>query len=186
MSSKQNNTQQFSDYLKDNYNKIKSAFNKSNLWDEDVYHNTIIKVYDQIDKGLEVNSIKDYFFIYVKFELMKRTSTGETKYTARKFNELPDNFNIMDEDENREEYYKKIDRLFEIISEEVNNNFDDGDADIYLIYKRLKSNNKGFTTKYMAELLNENHNKIRLIISKINKFVTSNQRIQYEYNKLNS
>ena len=73
---------------------------------------------------------------------------------------------------------EKIHRLFEYLEKKLNDNFPPDEADIFLIYFRLKSEKKGISYKKMAMLLDKDLKYITNVIKKIKKFIKENEDIQ--------
>ena len=77
----------------------------------------------------------------------------------------------------KEERNEKINELFWYLSDVLNEVFTPVEADIFLIYYRLKSEKSGISYKKMAQITEKPLSEITDIIKKIKKYIRTNEDI---------
>ena len=202
--SNEKHAKEFLEYVAKNEKRLKKNLRKNITYNEeifdDVYQDTILKVYDSIMNGTVIEDFEKYFFIASKFsyfnadnknkkhiknddnEILWRISHG---YETNR-NDISDDAKrlidevIIEDDEwkRREERNDSINKLFKFISEKLNRVFSPAECDIYLIYFRLKSEKAGVSYEKMAKITGRSFSEISQIIQKVKKFVRQDQEIQ--------
>ena len=77
----------------------------------------------------------------------------------------------------KEERNNRINELMKYLSERLNEVFPPAEADIFLIYYRLKSEKAGVSYQKMAKITNRSFSEISQIIQKIKAFVKNDEEI---------
>lgn len=189
----------FIKFVVDNQEKIRKAVRKNITMDADIFDDvtgdTIVKICDYIVKNKKfINDFNSFFFIcakrnYIITQNKKRNhlknddnnflwnvSHGmELKARpedVRKYNELIDDGERYDESK-----MKKINKLFNYISDRLNQYFTPRDCDIYLIYYRLKSEKSPVSYKKLAKIMDIPLKEVTSSIQKCKKFVRSDAEI---------
>lgn len=188
---------EFLQFVADNMERLKKNLRKNITYDEDifddVFQNTIIKVYNAIEKGLVIKDFEQYFFIASKFEYInednrkkKRLKNDDSEIISDISSGVIQDIFYSDDDEWRkqEEKNDKINELFKFLSKRLNEVFTPVETDIFLIYYRLKSEKNGVSYKKLANITEKKVSEITEIIKKIKKFIRQDEEIINEKNKL--
>lgn len=187
----------FLEFVANNMERLKKNLRKNITYDEDifddVFQNTIIKVYNAIEKGLVIKDFEQYFFIASKFEYINQDNARKKRLKNDDRDILSDissgiiqDIFYSDDDEWKERELKndKINELFKFLSERLNEVFTPVETDIFLIYYRLKSEKAGISYKKMASITEKSVGEITQIIQKIKKFIRQDEQIINEKNRL--
>lgn len=202
MFDKEKHKDDFFKFVIENEKELQKALKKNITYDPDIFDdvtaNTIVRIAEYIlEHGIKINNFKYFFFIAAKREYIttQNKKRGLTNNSNRDF--FDNIFNGLEKREKKEDlniYYQmlnddddiiesekkaeKIHRLFEYLEKKLNDNFPPDEADIFLIYFRLKSEKKGISYKKMAMLLDKDLKYITNVIKKIKKFIKENEDIQ--------
>lgn len=201
--SNEQHAQEFLEYVAKNEKRLKKNLKKNVTYNplifDDVFQDTIIKVYDSIMNGTKIDDFEKYFFIASKFsyfnadnknkrslkqndnELLWRIShgyennKGDISEDAKR---LLDEITVEDNEwEKKEDKNENINKLFKFISERLNKVFSPAECDIYLIYFRLKSEKSGVSYEKMAKITGRSFSEISQIIQKLKKYVKNDDEI---------
>lgn len=188
---------EFLQFVADNMERLKKNLRKNITYDEDifddVFQNTIIKVYNAIEKGLVIKDFEQYFFIASKFEYInednrkkKRLKNDDSEIISDISSGVIQDIFYSDDDEwkKQEEKNDKINELFKFLSKRLNEVFTPVETDIFLIYYRLKSEKNGVSYKKLANITEKKVSEITEIIKKIKKFIRQDEEIINEKNRL--
>lgn len=188
---------EFLNFVASNMERLKKNLRKNITFDDDifddVFQNTIIKVYNAIEKGLVIKDYEQYFFIASKFEYINTDNKkkGRLKTDDRDIlsdissGVIQDIFYADDEDwKEKEDRNDKINELFKFLSNRLNEVFSPAETDIFLIYYRLKSEKNGVSYKKLASITEKKVSEITEIIKKIKKFIRQDELIINEKNRL--
>lgn len=193
---------EFFQYVIENKRELQKALKKNITYDPDIFDdvtcNTIVRIAEYIVKnGVKINNFKFFFFIAAKREYIaeQNKKRGLTNNSNRDF--FDNIFNGLEKREKQEDldlYYsmlnnedeimlqeekaRKVHELFQYLEKKLNEAFPPDEADIFLIYFRLKSEKKGISYKKMALLTDKDLKYITNVIKKIKKYIKENQEIQ--------
>lgn len=177
------NLSDFYDYITDNYEQSRHEVMKNITYDPDIfddaYNDTVIKVANVINEGREIEDIRYYFFISLKWNYVNMQNK-KRKQLSRTVSELPD---AMDE-EYSEERYEKVMELWDFIAQRLEENFEPGEVDIYLIYYKLKCNGNSLSYRKLSEMTGIPVKEITNIIQKLKKYIRGNEEINELKRKL--
>ena len=192
----------FFNYVIENKRELQKALKKNITYDPDIFDdvtcNTIVRIAEYIvNNGVKINNFKFFFFIAAKREYIaeQNKKRGLTNNSNRDF--FDNIFNGLEKREKQEDldlYYSmlnnedeitlqeekanKVHELFQYLEKKLNEAFPPDEADIFLIYFRLKSEKKGISYKKMALLTDKDLKYITNVIKKIKKYIKDNKEIQ--------
>lgn len=177
------NLSEFYGYITDNYEQSRHEVLKNITYDselfDDAYNDTVIKVAKVIEEGKKIEDIRYYFFISLKWNYINMQNK-KRKQLSRTTDVMPD---AMD-DEYSEERYEKVMELWDFISEKLEENFEPGEVDIYLIYYKLKCNGNSLSYRKLSEMTGIPVKEITNIIQKLKKYIRGNEEINELKRKL--
>ena len=206
--SNEQHAREFLEYVAKNEKKLKKNLRKNITYDQfifdDVFQDTILKVYNRIMKGEIIKDFEQYFFIASKFQYInednknkKRNASHDNELLWRISHGYENNKNNLSDDGKRlidemavdddewkvnEEKNDNINDLFKFLAKRLNEVFTPAEADIFLIYYRLKSEKSGMSYKKMTKITGRSFSEISSIIQKIKKFIKEDEEIN-EYKK---
>lgn len=187
--SNEEHAREFLEYVARNEARLKKNLKKNITYNEnifdDVFQNTIIKVYDRIMKGTVVKDFEQYFFIASKFEYINEDNKIKKRQKVEDREIDTDDDRFAEEDNAwkvKEERNENINDLFKFLSNRLNEVFTPAEADIFLIYYRLKSEKAGISYHKMTKITGRKFSEISQIIQKIKKFIRTDEAI-IEYKK---
>lgn len=174
----------FYDYITDNYEQSRHEVMKNITYDPDIfddaYNDTVIKVANVINEGREIEDIRYYFFISLKWNYINMQNR-KRRMLSRTTGVMPDG--MLDE-EYSEERYDKVMTLWDFISEKLERQFEPGEVDIYLIYYKLKSTGSSLSYKKLSDITGIPVKDITNIIQRIKGYVRKNPEIQAKKTEL--
>jgi len=202
MFDKEKHKNDFFNYVIENEKVLQKALKKNITYDPDIFDdvtcNTIVRIAEYIVKnGVKINNFKFFFFIAAKREYIaeQNKKRGLTNNSNRDF--FDNIFNGLEKREKQEDldlYYSmlnnedeitlqedkasKVHELFQYLEKKLNEAFPPDEADIFLIYFRLKSEKKGISYKKMALLTDKDLKYITNVIKKIKKYIKESEEIQ--------
>lgn len=202
MLDRQKHKDDFFNYIIENEKELQKALRKNITYDPDIFDDvtaeTIVRIAEYIMKnGIKINNFKYFFFICAKREYIAQQNKkrGLTNNSNRDF--FDNIFNGLEKREKQEDldiYYgmlnndddvlaeeikaDKVHRLFQYLERKLNEAFPPDEADIFLIYFRLKSEKKGISYKKMALLVDKDLKYITNTIKKIKKYIKESHDIQ--------
>lgn len=187
--SNEEHAREFLEYVAKNEARLKKNLRKNITYNEnifdDVFQSTIIKVYDRIMKGTVIKDFEQYFFIASKFEYINEDNKIKKRQKVED-REIDTDDDRFAEDDNawkiKEERNENINDLFKFLSKRLNEVFSPAEADIFLIYYRLKSEKAGISYHKMVKITGRKFSEISQIIQKIKKFIRTDEAI-IEYKK---
>ena len=187
--SNEEHAREFLEYVAKNEARLKKNLRKNITYNEnifdDVFQSTIIKVYDRIMKGTIVKDFEQYFFIASKFEYINEDNKIKKRLKVEDREIDTDDDRFAEEDNAwkiKEERNENINDLFKFLSKRLNEVFSPAEADIFLIYYRLKSEKAGISYHKMVKITGRKFSEISQIIQKIKKFIRTDEAI-IEYKK---
>ncbi|MBQ2167670.1 MAG: sigma-70 family RNA polymerase sigma factor [Prevotella sp.] len=173
----------FYDYISNNYEQSRHEVMKNITYDselfDDAYNDTVVKVAKVIEDGKKIEDIRYYFFISLKWNYINMQNK-KRKQLSRTTDVMPD---AMD-DEYSEERYEKVMELWDFIAQRLEENFEPGEVDIYLIYYKLKCNGNSLSYRKLSEMTGIPVKEITNIIQRIKKYVRNNDEINELKKKL--
>lgn len=187
--SNEEHAREFLEYVAKNEARLKKNLKKNITYNEnifdDVFQSTIIKVYDRIMKGTVIKDFEQYFFIASKFEYINEDNKIKKRQKVED-REIDTDDDRFAEDDNawkiKEERNENINDLFKFLSKRLNEVFTPAEADIFLIYYRLKSEKAGISYHKMVKITGRKFSEISQIIQKVKKFIKEDKEI-IEYKK---
>lgn len=179
--------QEFLKFVARNEARLKKNLRKNITYNEDlfddVFQDSIIKVYNAIEKGARIKDFEQYFFIASKFCYIN----ADNKMKNRQKNDDREIFSDIDQDERfaefdntwevKEERNNRINELMRYLSQRLNEVFSPRECDIFLIYYRLKSEKAGVSYKKLARILETDVKEVTNIIQKVKAFVRDDKDI---------
>ena len=187
--SNEEHAREFLEYVARNEARLKKNLRKNITYNEnifdDVFQSTIIKVYDRIMKGTIVKDFEQYFFIASKFEYINEDNKIKKRQKVEDREIDTDDDRFAEEDNAwkvKEERNENINDLFKFLSKRLNEVFTPAEADIFLIYYRLKSEKAGISYHKMVKITGRKFSEISQIIQKVKKFIKEDKEI-IEYKK---
>lgn len=187
--SNEEHAREFLEYVAKNEARLKKNLRKNITYNEnifdDVFQSTIIKVYDRIMKGTVIKDFEQYFFIASKFEYINEDNKIKKRLKVEDSEIDTDDDRFAEEDNGwkiKEERNENINDLFKFLSKRLNEVFSPAEADIFLIYYRLKSEKAGISYHKMVKITGRKFSEISQIIQKIKKFIRTDEAI-IEYKK---
>lgn len=201
--SNEQHAQEFLEYVAKNEKRLKKNLRKNITYNpylfDDVFQDTILKVYDSIMNGTVIEDFEKYFFIASKFSYFNadnknkrnikqndrdllwnishglENNRGDISEDAKR---VIDEMAVEDNEwEKKEDKNENINKLFKFISEKLNKVFSPAECDIYLIYFRLKSEKSGVSYEKMAKITGRSFSEISQIIQKLKKYVKNDDEI---------
>lgn len=187
--SNEEHAREFLEYVAKNEARLKKNLRKNITYNEnifdDVFQSTIIKVYDRIMKGTVIKDFEQYFFIASKFEYINEDNKIKKRQKVEDREIDTDDDRFAEEDNAwkiKEERNENINDLFKFLSKRLNEVFTPAEADIFLIYYRLKSEKAGISYHKMVKITGRKFSEISQIIQKVKKFIKEDKEI-IEYKK---
>lgn len=191
----------FYDYISNNYEQSRYEVLKNVTYDEelfdDCYNDTVIKVANVIQAGKQIDDIRYYFFISLKWNYIN--AQNRKRREQKRFTSVADDeshFTDTYEDVERhyasnvefveysEERYNRVMLLWDYISARLESEFSPGEVDIYLIYYKLKCTGRSLSYKKLSEITGIPVKEITNIIQRVKKFVRNDEEIIEMKNKL--
>jgi len=185
--------QEFLQYVAKNEARLKKNLKKNITYNpdifDDVFQDTIIKVYDRIMKGVTIKDFEQYFFIASKFQYINEDNKVKKRLKVED-REIDTDDDRFAEDDNawkiKEERNENINELFRFLSKRLNEVFTPAEADIFLIYYRLKSEKAGISYKKMTKITGRSFSEISQIIQRCKRFIKEDKEIiEYKRKLLN-
>jgi RNA polymerase sigma factor (sigma-70 family) len=185
--------QEFLQFVADNEARLKKNLKKNITYNpdifDDVFQDTIIKVYDRIMKGVIIKDFEQYFFIASKFQYINEDNKVKKRLKVED-REIDTDDDRFAEDDNawkiKEERNENINDLFKFLSKRLNEVFTPAEADIFLIYYRLKSEKAGISYKKMTKITGRSFSEISQIIQRCKRFIKEDKEIiEYKRKILN-
>lgn len=175
--------QEFLNYVAENQEKLKNNLRKNITYDEtyfdDVFQDTIIKIYNSIViGGKEIKDYEKYFFIASKWNYVnvdnkekriKKMSINIDEYIEKNDIEDVDEWNNTD---------KKINRLKDILIDK----FGQDETELYFDYLQMKSQG-GMSYKEYVRITGESFDKVSKTVCKIKSFLRKNKDIKKQLNR---
>ena len=178
---------EFLEFVAKNEARLKKNLQKNITYNpdifDDVFQESIIKVYSAIENGARIKDFEQYFFIASKFCYINT----DNKVKARQKSDDRDAYVSIDEDERFAEYdnawqikedrNERINELMKYLSQRLNEVFSPKEADIFLIYYRLKSEKAGVSYKKLAKILEIDVKEVTNIIQRVKTYVKNDKEI---------
>lgn len=170
----------FLNYVAKNEKELKFILAKNVTYDkdifDDVFNDTIIKVYNSILKnGTDVSDYKNYFFTSLKWTYVLADNRNK-KYKSSSVRDYFDNNDIIIEEETEEERFEKIVDTIEIIKNEIKEKYGEWYTTVFFEYYTCKAT-EGCSYQKLAAKLGITVKQIQMIIQEIKKFVAEDEYI---------
>jgi hypothetical protein len=178
--------QEFMIYINENYDKLTTLMKKNKTYNPDSFQDTILKCYEYIQRtGIDIKDYKNYFFLSARNNYI--INDNQTK--KKEINKIPieewTDFisdNISDTIK-KEEILVEIDNLFIFISKEIEKVFPPNECMIYILYHKLKSDEK-INYRKLSKIVRMRTKTMSDIIRKINTWVNGNESIMNKLKKI--
>lgn len=187
-------TKQFFEWVsdKENINKARKALAKNTTFNpdifDDVFQDTIIKVYNAIRNGNDIRDFKNYFFISLKFNYIikdNQTKNNQKKIVRFDWDDVDKYDRIDDSDIEELELNDKIENMaYEKLRAVLIKTFSQFEADIFLNYSLNKLKNGAYSYKTVAKYYGLDLKEVARIILKIKKWLVQSEEIQKIKNQL--
>lgn len=185
--------QEFLQFVADNEARLKKNLRKNITYNpdifDDVFQDTIIKVYDRIMKGTVIKDFEQYFFIASKFQYINEDNKVKKRLKVEDREIDSDDDRFAEEDNGwkvKEDRNENINELFKFLSDRLNEVFSPRECDIFLIYYRLKSEKAGISYKKLSKITNIDVKEITSIIQKVKTYIKNDKEIiEYKRKLLN-
>ena len=170
----------FLNYVAKNEKELKYILAKNVTYDkdifDDVFNDTIIKVYNSILKnGTDVSDYKNYFFTSLKWTYVLAHNRNK-KYKNSSVRDYFDNNDIIIEEETEEERFEKIVDTIEIIKNEIKEKYGEWYTTVFFEYYTCKAT-EGCSYKKLAAKLGTTIKQIQMVIKEIKQFVAEDENI---------
>ena len=179
--------QEFLQFVAANEERLKKNLRKNITYNpdifDDVFQDSIIKVYNAIEKGARIKDFEQYFFIASKFCYINADNKVKNRMKQDDREIFPD----IDQDERfaeedngwqiKEDRNNRINELMRYLSKRLNEVFSPRECDIFLIYYRLKSEKAGVSYKKLAKILETDVKEVTNIIQKIKSYIKQDGEI---------
>lgn len=143
---------------------------------DDVFNDTIIKVYNSILKNsTDVSDYKNYFFTSLKWTYVLADNRNK-KYKNSSVRDYFDNNDIIVEEETEEERFEKIVDTIEVIKNEIKEKYGEWYTTVFFEYYTCKAT-EGCSYQKLAAKLGITVKQIQMIIKEIKKFVAEDETI---------
>ena len=170
----------FLNYVAKNEKELKYILAKNVTYDkdifDDVFNDTIIKVYNSILKnGTDVSDYKNYFFISMKWQYILQQNR-HTKYKNSSVRDYFYNNDLIQEETEEEERFEKIVDTIEIIKNEIKEKYGEWYTTVFFEYYTCKAT-EGCSYKKLAAKLGTTIKQIQMVIKEIKQFVAEDENI---------
>lgn len=178
------NINDFYSYIQTNYEQSRYEVLKNVTYDgelfDDVYNDTVIKVAERIMSGKDIEDIRYYFFISLKWNYIN--AQNRKRKDLKRFTDFTEV--ELSDAEYSEERLDKVMELWDYISDRLESEFSPAEVDIYLIYYRLKSNGRSLSYRKLAEITNLPVKEITNVIQRIKGYIRNSDEINEMKKKL--
>lgn len=172
--------QKFLEWYVANEKEMRKALRKNITYDADLFDDvigeTIIKVYNSIERGTEVVSYKDFFFICAKFNYINAQKKQRNRKN-REDREFIGWGDIIDEPNTKEQKVKMIRELYKYIADYIEDYFPSNETDLFIVYHKLKSDGSPISYEKMSNITGHSVGYITKTLKKIKEFVNTNEDI---------
>lgn len=179
----------FLDYAAKNEKRLKKNLKKNVTFDEDifddVYYDSLVKVYDYIiNKQKKIEDFEQFQFIVAKNHYIltqnkkrKRNETDDKQLLddLNKFDDYFPQFDTWQETTEKEIYLDNINVFFKWLTSYLDTIFQAKETNLYMLYFKLKSQNRKISYKKLAEITNTNANFVAQTIQKLKNFVKNDE-----------
>lgn len=170
----------FLNYITQNEKELKYILAKNITYDknifDDVFNDTIIKVYNSILKnGTDVSDYKNYFFTSLKWTYVLADNRNK-KYKNSSVRDYFDNNDMIEEETDEEERFEKIVDTIEVIKNEIKEKYGEWYTTVFFEYYQSKAT-EGCTYNKLAAKLGISAKQIQMIIREIKQFVAEDETI---------
>lgn len=172
--------QRFLLWYADNQEMMRKALRKNITYDEDIFDDvigeTIIKVYNSIEKGTEIKSYKDFFFICAKFNYINAQNKHRTRQSQHDRDYL--HWADIEEEVNTKELrVAAIKQLYQFIADYIEGVFPSNEVDLFIIYHKLKSDGSPISYEKMSKITGQSVSYVTKTLKKVKDYVNSNKDI---------
>lgn len=192
MTEKEKQAKEFLEWIsiEKNAREMKKALAKNITYNQDIFddifQDSIVKVYNSIMNGNDVKDFKSYMFITLKFNYINKDNQIKNRQKVEVRFEPNDNIDFIDESDLEEEEFKdslttdSIKTLEKILLE----NFTEKDVYLFTQYFKLKVVKYNLGYKELSAMTGTNIRYIANLISRMRKWISENEEIREIKNKL--
>ena len=186
MESNEEHMGRFMDWIASNLPRVRKNLRKNITYDamifDDVIQSSILRVCNAIQGGTRIDDFERYFFITSKFEYINeqnRRRKNESRCDAEVLWNISHGASSDDiiDDASDDDRDWMIRELFQLMSKKLNEVFPPDEADIFLIYYRLKAEKNGVSYQKMAKITERDVREIGNIIQKIRQWVRNDPEL---------
>lgn len=192
MTEKEKQAKEFLEWIsiEKNAREMKKALAKNITYNQDIFddifQDSIVKVYNSIMNGNEVKDFKSYMFITLKFNYINKDNQIKNRQKVEVRFEPNDNMDFIDESDLEEEEFK--DRLttdsIKTLEQILLENFTEKDVYLFTQYFKLKVVKYNLGYKELSAMTGTNIRYIANLISRMRKWISENEEIREIKNKL--
>lgn len=171
---------EFLQYVAENEKELKYILAKNTTYDkelfDDVFNDTIIKVYNSIIKnGTDVNDYKNYFFISLKWQYILQQNRANKRRNSS-VRDFFDNNNIIEEENVEEDKFNNISGALDTLKKLILDKYGEWWTYVYFQYYQCKAE-EGCSYRKLSAKLGINQKQISMIVKEIKKFVAEDDNI---------
>lgn len=171
---------EFLQYVAENEKELKYILAKNTTYDkelfDDVFNDTIIKVYNSIIKnGTDVKDYKNYFFISLKWQYILQQNRANKRRNSS-VRDFFDNNNIIEEENVEEDKFNNISGALDTLKKLILDKYGEWWTYVYFQYYQCKAE-EGCSYKKLSAKLGINQKQISMIVKEIKKFVAEDDNI---------
>lgn len=170
----------FLNYVAKNEKELKYILAKNVTYDkdifDDVFNDTIIKVYNSILKnGTEVSDYKNYFYISLKWQYILQFNRNKS-YTCKTVRDYFDNNDIIEEVEEKENKFNAVIETLDIIRNDIIEQYGEWYTTVFFEYYTCKAT-EGCSYKKLATKLGTSIKQIQEVIKTIKEYIRTSEKM---------
>ena len=170
----------FLNYVAKNEKELKYILAKNVTYDkdifDDVFNDTIIKVYNSIlQNGTEVSDYKNYFYISLKWQYILQFNRNKS-YTCKTVRDYFDNNDIIEEVEEKENKFNAVVETLDIIRNDIIEQYGEWYTTVFFEYYTCKAT-EGCSYKKLATKLGTSIKQIQEVIKTIKEYIRTSEKM---------
>ena len=170
----------FLNYVAKNEKELKYILAKNVTYDkdifDDVFNDTIIKVYNSIKKnGTEVSDYKNYFYISLKWQYILQFNRNKS-YTCKTVRDYFENNDIIEEVEEKENKFNAVIETLDIIRNDIIEQYGEWYTTVFFEYYTCKAT-EGCSYKKLATKLGTSIKQIQEVIKTIKEYIRTSEKM---------
>lgn len=184
MQTREETAKRFLEWIADERNEreMKKALAKNTTYNsdifEDVFQDSIVKVYNSIMNGNEVKDFKSYMFITLKFNYIQKDNQIKNRKKVELSLTENKQIDVIDDSDLDEEVYKynSITMALKNIEGLLMDNFSQQDIYLFLEYLKLKQIKYNMGYKELSEMTGITIKYISNVIPRMRKWISANEQ----------